>query len=596
MNILGLSFYYHDSAAALIKDGKVLGAVQEERFSRLKFDNRFPSMSVRYLLKAADLKIAGIDHVVFYEHPWKKAGRILSSYAKNFPRDAQMIPKVFRAQFGKKFWVKSAVRKELGFHGPIHFVDHHLSHAASAFYPSPFVRAAFLTADGVGEWNTTTWGTASASRLQILKHIDFPHSLGLLYSAFTYFAGFRVNSGEYKLMGLAPYGEPKYTKLILEKLIDLKADGSYQLNMDYFDFETGEGMVSEKFIKLFGREARRPELEITKDDMDLAASIQEVTEEVMLRFARRVQIETGEKYLCLAGGVALNCVANGRLLRSGLFEDIWVQPAAGDSGGALGAALYVWHKVLGHPKKEGTNFDPYLGPEYDSHAIREYLESNYIPFSEVKDIAEQTARLLADGKIIGWFSGRMEYGPRALGSRSILGHPGLPDMQKKMNLKIKFRESFRPFAPAVLEEHAAEWFEGARRSPYMMFVFPLAQEKRKKVDDKGLFGLEKLNLVRSLVPAITHVDYSARIQTVSAKDNPEFYELISEFHKLTGIPMLVNTSFNVRGEPIVCTPHEAYRCFRRTDIDYLVLGNFLIAKSDLPALSLPRKQPEYALD
>lgn len=597
MNILGLSFFYHDSAAALVQDGRILGAVQEERFTRIKFDNRFPTLSVQYLLCEAGLKPADLDRVVFYENPWKKVGRICSSYARNFPRDAAMIPNVARAQLGKKFWIKSVVHRELpGFRGAVSFVDHHISHAASAFYPSPFTHAAFLTADGVGEWDTTTWGVASEKGLEIRKRIDFPHSLGLLYSAFTNFIGFRVNSGEYKLMGLAPYGEPKYAQTILEKLIDLKPDGSYRLNMEYFDFETGDGMVTEKFAKLFGRSARQPESEVTQSDMDLARSIQEVTEEVLYRLATTVKTETGEQFLCLAGGVALNCVANGRLLRSGLFEDIWVQPAAGDAGGALGAALYYWHSRLGNPKAAGIRFDPYLGPEYRAEEIKEYLESNYIPYAEHENIALVAARLLSEGKILGWFSGRMEYGPRALGNRSILGHPGLPEMQKKINLKIKFRESFRPFAPAVLEEHSGEWFAGSRRSPYMMFTFPLAAGRRVVVEDRGKFGLEKLNLARSAVPAITHVDYSARIQTVSPIDNPKFYELIKEFYELTGIPMVVNTSFNVRGEPIVCSPHDAYRCFRRTDIDYLILGNFLIAKEDLPQFSNTLRQNEYALD
>lgn len=588
MTILGLSFFYHDAAAALLIDGKISGAVQEERFTRIKFDNRFPVLSIAHLLREAKLNIGNIDLVVFYETPWKKAGRIIASYAKNFPRDAKLIPKIFRAQFGKKFWIKSTIRRELGFRGPIKFVDHHQSHAASAFYASPFSRAAFLTADGVGERQTTTYGVADGKGLKVLKEINFPHSLGLLYSAFTYFTGFRVNSGEYKLMGLAPYGEPRYVKTILENLIALRDDGSYRLNMDYFDFETGEGMINDKFRELFGRRERKPESPVTRVDMDLARSIQEVTEEVMLRLAKTIKKETGERYLVMAGGVALNCVANGRLLSSGLFDDIWIQPAAGDAGGALGAALCAWKKPV--------QFSAFLGPEYSQQEVREYLESNYIPYTESQNIAAETARLLADGKIVGWFQGRMEYGPRALGSRSILGHPGLAEMQKKMNLKIKFRESFRPFAPAVLEERAAEWFEGSRRSPYMMFTFPLREDKRLPVDDAGKFGLEKLNLARSKVPAITHVDFSARIQTVSRTDNPGFYDLIREFHKLTGIPMVVNTSFNVRGEPIVCTPHEAFRCFARTDIDYLVLDNFLVAKEDLPMVAQAIKEEVYAAD
>ncbi len=543
-----------------------------------------PACNIEFVFERS-VTINEIDEIVYYENPGKKFGRIVRMFAATAPKNWRTFSRAIGGQLRDKLWIKKVIRRETGFRGKISWVDHHQSHAASAFYPSPFSEAAFLTLDGVGERQTTTWGTGENNRLSFLGAINFPHSLGLLYAAFTYFTGFKVNSGEYKLMGLAPYGEPKYVQMILDNLIELKPDGIFRINQDYFDYATGEKMINDKFCALFGRQPRRPESPLTQDDMDLARSIQEVTERAILRLATRVKKDTGQKNLCLAGGVALNCVANGKLLESGLFENIWIQPAAGDAGGSLGAALYHWHQILGQPnspKPTSYFFNPYLGPAYDEKAIREFLDSNYLPYSQPENLAATVAGLLAAGQVVGWFQERMEFGPRALGNRSILGHPGLPEMQNKMNLKIKFRESFRPFAPAVLEEGAAEWFEKAISSPYMLFVFPLRQEKRIKepIGTEKLFGLEKLNILRSAVPAITHVDYSARIQTVSQKTNPRFYDLIQKFYERTGLPMIVNTSFNVRGEPIVCTPEEAYRCFMRTDIDYLVLGDFLLAKKE----------------
>ncbi|MEK7208968.1 MAG: carbamoyltransferase [Patescibacteria group bacterium] len=601
MYILGLSFFYHDSSATLLRDGVVLGAVQEERFSRKKFDNGFPLQSIQFLLQLAQINIDDIDKIIYYENPLKKLVRIIRSFVATAPRNLSTFGQAMNLQLRYKLWIKRVIRRETNFRGKISYVDHHQSHAASAFYPSPFNEAAFLTLDGVGEWATTTFGQGNSRGLEFFGEIDFPHSLGLLYAAFTYFTGFKINSGEYKLMGLAPYGEPRYLQTILDNLIDLKSDGSFRINQDYFDYATGEKMINEKFCSLFKRQARKPESDLTQDDMDLARSIQEVTELAVLNIATRVKKETGQKNLCLAGGVALNCVANSRLSRTNLFENIWVQPAAGDAGGSLGAALYFWHQILGKPnlfKSSNYFFNPYLGPAYNKKVIREFLDSNYLPYSAINEIEETTARLLADGYIIGWFQGRMEFGPRALGNRSILGHPGLPDMQKKMNLKIKFRESFRPFAPAVLEERAKEWFQEAVPSPYMLFVFPVCQNKRvpEKNGEKKLFGIDKLNVLRSLVPAITHVDYSARIQTVNQKTNLRFYTLIKKFYELTGLPMIINTSFNVRNEPIVRTPEEAYRCFMRTNMDYLILEDFLLTKKEQPKKEERDWEKLYELD
>ena len=581
MVILGLSFFYHDSSATLLKDGEILGAIQEERFSRKKHDNRFPVFSIKHLLYENNLSINEIDAIVYYENPYLKFRRILYSFALHPIRGAKTFPKVLWGQLKEKLWIKRMIRKKTGFNGKIYYVKHHDSHAASAFYPSPFSESAFLTIDGVGEYNTLTYGIGKNNNLKFLGEVNFPHSLGLLYSAFTYFTGFKVNSGEYKVMGLAPYGEPKYVKLILDNLIDIKDDGTFKINMDYFDYETGEKMINEKFCRLFERETRKPESKLTQDDMDLARSIQDVIEIAVLKIGEHVKKATNQKDLCMAGGVALNCVANGKLLRSGLFENIWIQPASGDAGCSLGATLFFWHKILGNKRTQSKeNFNPYLGPEFKDEDVKEFLVSNYIPYKKEENIEKEAAKLLADGNVVGWFQGKMEFGPRALGNRSILGHPGLTDMQKKMNLKIKFRESFRPFAPAILEEHLSHWFSDAKVSPFMLLVFDIKEDKRIKTEDKNLFGIDKLNQKRSLAPAITHIDYSARVQSVSPNTNPKFYSLIKNFYNLTKMPIVVNTSFNVRGEPIVCTPEDAYRCFMRTDMDYLALGNFLIKKSD----------------
>jgi carbamoyltransferase len=484
--------------------------------------------------------------------------------------------------------MKAELQKELGFEAKILFPEHHESHAASAFFPSPFPEAAFLTVDGVGEWTTTSYGQGAGNKIQILGELHFPHSLGLLYSAFTYFTGFKVNSGEYKLMGLAPYGEPKYAGLILKELIDLKEDGSFKLNMDYFDYAVGLTMTNDRFSKLFGGPPRKPESKLTQREMDLARSVQDVTEEVMFRIAKHVRKETGLRNLCLAGGVALNCVANGRILREGVFDHIWIQPAAGDAGGALGAALATWHQYLGKPRtadgKKDSQFGSYLGPEFSSEEISRYLKSQGVPFSELREeeVSERVADLLAQDKVIGWFQGRMEFGPRALGGRSIIGDARSPRMQEVMNLKIKFRESFRPFAPSVLRERVSDYFELTEESPYMLLVAPVARSARKELstEDEKLFGLQKLLKVRSTIPAVTHVDYSARVQTVTSDHNPRFYNLLKKFEQKHGCPLIINTSFNVRGEPIVCTPEHAYLCFMRTNMDYLVLGNFLLEKTE----------------
>jgi carbamoyltransferase len=588
-NILGISAFYHDSAACLVRDGRIIAAAQEERFSRKKHDANFPKHAVAYCLKEAGLKIGEIQTVAFYEKPFLKFDRLLHSYLACSPRGIQSFLKSIPVWIKEKVWMKELIRTELGnYQGQILFPEHHESHAASAFFPSPYEEAAILTVDGVGEWATTSLGIGRGNKITIEEEMHFPHSLGLLYSAFTYYTGFRVNSGEYKLMGLAPYGEPTFAGEILGKLIDLKEDGSFKLNMKYFDFAVGLRMINREFEKLFGGEARSPETKLRQRDMDLARSIQEVTEEILFRMARHARKITGMKKLCLAGGVALNCVANGRILREGIFEDIWIQPAAGDAGGALGAALFAWHQCFDRPRNVDGIHDlqrgSYLGPSHSRDEIRDYLSKNNVPYVELSDeeLPEKIADLIASEKVIGWFQGRMEFGPRALGGHSIIGDARSTAMQETMNLKIKFRESFRPFAPSVLREEVSTYFDLDKESPYMLLVAPVAPSQRRQVskESENLFGLQKLLVVRSKIPAVTHVDFSARIQTVTPDENPVYYKVIKRFHEKYGCPVIINTSFNVRGEPVVCTPEHAYLCFMRTNMDYLVLGNFLLEKKD----------------
>ncbi|HYE33113.1 MAG TPA: carbamoyltransferase [Methylomirabilota bacterium] len=586
--ILGISAFYHDSAAALVKNGEILAAAQEERFTRKKHDAAFPHKAVEYCLKEAGMTVADLSFVAFYEKPFLKFDRILHSYLAYAPAGLNSFLKAIPIWIKEKIWMKSIIQQELGFTGKILFPEHHESHAASAFFPSPYKEAAFLTVDGVGEWTTTSFGYGEGNKIQLLGEMQFPHSLGLLYSAFTYYTGFRVNSGEYKLMGLAPYGEPRYTKEIYEHLLDLKEDGSFRLNMDYFNYGVGLTMTSEKFHKLFGGPPRKPESKLTQRDMDLARSVQDVTEEIMFRMARHVRAKTGKRKLCLAGGVALNCVANGRILREGIFDEIWIQPAAGDAGGALGAALFAWHQYLGNPRtaneKDDSQRGSYLGPAFSREETREFFKAQNVAFTELEDaeIAPRIADLIAQDKVIGWFQGRMEFGPRALGGRSIIGDARSAKMQEVMNLKIKFRESFRPFAPSVLRERVADYFELESDSPYMLLVAPIAESQKVPLPpgSDGKFGLEKLLQLRSKIPAVTHVDYSARVQTVTANYSPRYYDLIKEMEKRHGCPVIINTSFNVRGEPIVCTPEHAFMCFMRTNMDYLIVGNFLLEKKD----------------
>ena len=596
MNILGISAYYHDSAAALIKDGVIVAAAQEERFTRKKHDPSFPAHAVKWCLKDAAVSAADVDYIAFYDKPFLKFERLLETYLAFVPRGFTSFRKAMPIWIGEKLFQKDLLRKELkaidedlGEVNKLLFAEHHFSHAASAFYPSPFEEAAVLTMDGVGEWATTSAGIGRGSELSIEKEIHFPHSLGLLYSAFTYYTGFKVNSGEYKLMGLAPYGEPKYAQLILDHLIDLKNDGSFRLDLDYFDYCTGLTMTNGRFDALFGGPARAPEKELlTQHHMDLAASIQAVTEEVVLRLTRALAAETKMKNLCLAGGVALNCVANGVVLRDGHFEKIWVQPAAGDAGGAVGAALAAYHHQLRLPRAGSNDRDgmrgAYLGPAFGQSDIEKELSSAGAKFSVLTEdkLIDTAASALAQDKAVGWFQGRMEFGPRALGARSILADARSPAMQKNLNLKVKYRESFRPFAPSVLREDMADWFEMDEESPYMLMVAPVKESRQRPMSDaeRQLFGIDKLNVPRSDIPAVTHVDYSARIQTVHADTNPRYYALISRFKELTGCPVLVNTSFNVRGEPIVCTPRDAFRCFMGTSIDMLVVGDCVLRKED----------------
>lgn len=592
MNILGISAFYHDSAACLVSDGKIIAAAQQERFSRVKHDYRFPHDAIAYCLKVAELKASDIDYVAFYDKPFIKFERLLETYLSFAPRGLASFVMAMPLWLKQKLHIPDLIRKSMGYEGRIVFPEHHESHAASAFFPSPYTRAAFLTMDGVGEWTTTSFGVGQENRVQIEYELKFPHSLGLLYSAFTYFTGFKVNSGEYKVMGLAPYGTPKYVDVILKELIDIKEDGSFKLNMEHFTYPYGLTMTGSSFEKLFDGPARKPESKLTQREMDLAKSVQVVTEEVMMRTARHIHKLTGEKYLCLAGGVALNCVGNGRILREAPFQDIWIQPAAGDAGGALGAALFVWFQLLGNQRSSDDCSDQqmgsYLGPEYGEVQIREFLDSHGYPYQYLADgkLSETIADLISREKVIGWFQGRMEFGPRALGARSIIGDARSPKMQSQMNLKIKYRESFRPFAPSVLMEQVDKFFELDRPSPYMLLVADVEKKIRQKMSDEQerLWGIDKLNVVRSEIPAVTHVDYSARIQTVHKHTNPLYHEMIEAFYKKTGCPVIVNTSFNVRGEPIVMSPENAYLCFMRTEMDYLVMGPFLLDKKNQPAL------------
>ena len=593
MRILGISALYHDSAAALIEDGRIVAAAQEERFTRKKHDARFPRAAIAYCLGEAGIGLRNVDHVVFYEKPFIKFERLLETYLALAPRGFRSFRMAMPVWLREKLFQKRLLRAELRRFDPafepegrLLFAEHHQSHAASAFFASPFEEAAVLTMDGVGEWTTTSVGFGRGRSLEIMKEIHFPHSLGLLYSAFTYYTGFKVNSGEYKVMGLAPYGEPRYASLILDHLIDLKPDGSFRLDMSFFDYCTGLRMTSEKFHGLFGGPPRRPDELLTQKHMDLAASIQAVTDEVVLRISQAIAAETGAENLCLAGGVALNCVANGKVLRAGRFRRLWVQPAAGDAGGAVGAALAAYHLFKGQPRQVSPTGDgmsgAYLGPAFPQMEVESRLRALGARFTVVDDrtLLDRTVTALVDGKAVGWFQGRMEFGPRALGARSILADPRSPSMQSVLNLKVKYRESFRPFAPSVLREDLPAWFELDDDSPYMLLVAPVAKQHRREMtaDEEALFGIDKLNVPRSTIPAVTHVDYSARIQTVHHETNPRYHALLSEFKARTGCPVLVNTSFNVRGEPIVCTPEDAFRCFMGTEIDVLAIGNCYLEK------------------
>ena len=593
MNILGISAFYHDSAACLVRDGDIVAAAQEERFTRKKHDFSFPLNAIDYCLEAGKIKSESLDFIAFYDKPFVKFERILETYLAFAPHGIQSFVMAIPLWIKQKLWMKEFIKKQLGYEGKIIFPEHHESHAASAFFASPFAQAAFLTIDGVGEWTTTSYGIGRNNQINILSEIHFPHSLGLLYSAFTYYTGFKVNSGEYKVMGLAPYGRPVYRDLILSELIDLKEDGSFKLNMKYFNYCAGLTMTNRKFDKLFGGPPRKPESDVTQRDMDLACSIQDVTEKVMLRMARHIHRETKQKNLCLAGGVALNCVGNGKILREGPFDNIWIQPAAGDAGGALGAALFVWYQYLDNQRTIEGQKDfmkaSCLGPEFSSSQLLHYFETNNITYEELssEQIPVRIADLIAAQKTIGWFQGRMEFGPRALGARSIIGDARSSQMQEIMNLKIKFRESFRPFAPSVLREKAADYFNLDRESPYMMLVAPVKENIRREMtpQEQAYFGLDKLHVARSVIPAVTHVDYSARVQTVTEETNPLYYGMIKKFDEKYGTPVIINTSFNVRGEPIVCSPEDAYMCFMRTNMDYLIMGNYLLNKEKQKPLS-----------
>jgi len=611
ISILGISAFYHDSAAALVIDGKIIAASQEERFTRKKHDPSYPFNAIEFVLNFSKLKLNQIDYIVFYEKPFLKFERLLETYVAFAPKGFKSFSMSIPLWLKEKLFQKKLIFNELKRHdenfndiNKIYFSEHHLSHAASAFYPSPFKEAIILTADGVGEWGTTTVAIGKENELEILKEIRFPHSLGLLYSAFTYYTGFKVNSGEYKLMGLAPYGEPKYKKLITDNLIDIKEDGSFKLDQSYFEYSTGLKMISKKFSKLFGNKPRNPKKEkLTQFHMDIAFSIQSVTEDIMLRITNSLANEYNIKNLCLAGGVALNCVANGKILRNGKFKNIWIQPAAGDAGGSLGAALGLWHIELKNNRiiksNDGMN-GSYLGPEYSQNEVEKKLKELNANFEVLDDeqLFEKTALELSNGKTVGWFQGRAEFGPRALGNRSILGDARSENMQKILNLKVKFRESFRPFAPSIIREDLTTWFNLNCDSPYMLLVSDIASDKRREMTEKekALFGIDKLNVKRSDIPAVTHVDYSARVQTVHRETNPKYYKLISEFKKRTGCPVIVNTSFNVRGEPIVNTPEEAFRCFMGTEMDMLSIGNCYLNKENQDKSLKKDHKIKYKLD
>ena len=604
MRVLGISAFYHDAAAALVDEGRIIAAAQEERFTRKRHDAEFPAQAIAYCLEEAGYAIEDLDHVVFYDKPFLKFERLLETYVPLAPRGFRSFKLALPVWLREKLFQRSLLQKELAKFSDqfdaankLLFCEHHVSHAASAFFPSPFEKAAVLTMDGVGEWATTSVAVGDGNRLNIIQEIHFPHSLGLLYSAFTYYLGFKVNSGEYKMMGLAPYGQPKYVQLILDHLIDLKPDGSFRLNMTYFDYCTGLTMTNQQFSRLFGEPVRTPADHLTSFHMDVAASIQAVLDEVVIRLARGIAKQTGERNICLAGGVALNCVTNGKLHREGIFSDIWVQPAAGDAGGAVGAALAATHIFAQHSRHisriDGMS-GALLGPDFSQPEIERRLTEAGARFSSVSfdEMIQTTARCLAQQDAVGWFQGRMEFGPRSLGARSILGDPRSPKMQQTLNLKVKYRESFRPFAPAVLREDVAEWFEFNADSPYMLIVAGVRQDKRRAMApaEQDLFGIDKLNIVRSEIPAVTHVDYSARLQTVDAASNPIFHRLLVQFKDITGCPVLVNTSFNVRGEPIVCTPEDAFRCFMGNELDVLVVGNCILKKQDQD----PRLKQDYS--
>ena len=612
MYILGVSAFYHDSAACLLKDGDILAAAQEERFTRKKHDAGFPRYAIEYCLKEAGISANEVANVVFYEKPFVKFERLLETYLAFAPKGFTSFAKAMPVWVKDKLFQKSLLTKEftktlggdINWHERLLFSEHHLSHAASAFYPSPFESAAVLTLDGVGEWTTTSLALGKGKNLKVVKEIHFPHSLGLLYSAFTYYTGFKVNSGEYKVMGLAPYGEPKYADLIKEKLIKVAEDGSFQLDMSYFDYATGLKMTNKKFDALFGGPPRTSETDLTQREMDLAASVQKVTEDIIVQIAKRIAKETGSRNLCLAGGVALNCVANGILLREKIFDNIWIQPAAGDAGGALGAALSAWY--LHHAKERSVSSErdsmkgAYLGPEFTDDEIEAELSACGARFKKLSEseLIEQVATALADEKAVGWMQGRMEFGPRALGGRSIISDPRSPVMQKQLNLKVKYRESFRPFAPSVLREDVGDWFEHDADSPYMLLVADVQKNKRRSMtaEEEALFGIDKLNVPRSSVPAITHVDYSARIQTVHGDTNPRYHSVISKFKEKTGCPLVVNTSFNVRGEPIICTPTDAFKCFMGTELDVLAVGDYLLLKEEQDEGLKENYEERYDLD
>jgi carbamoyltransferase len=636
--ILGLSAFYHDSAACLVFDGEIVAAAQEERFTRVKHDHGFPSNAIRYCLKEAGVPVEALDLVGFYDKPVVKFERLLETYVDYAPRGFSSFLEAMPLWMKQKLWLPEVIRTELatiagaedakaakklgaGYPWRVCFGDHHESHAASAFYPSPFEEAAILTMDGVGEWATSSMGFGRGNEITLLKELRFPDSLGLLYSAFTYYTGFKVNSGEYKVMGLAPYGEPKYIALMKEKLVEIREDGSLRMNQEYFGYSESLRMTNAAFDRLLGGPPREPETKLTQRELDLARSIQEIAEEVMLKMVRFAAKETGLKKLCMAGGVALNCVGNGRILREGPFEEIWIQPAAGDAGGAVGIALALWHRYLGKPRaspEELGTWEPrsrrnggppkyadgmkgaYLGPKHSEKEIETFLTARKLPYRRVEreDLPAEVARLLASEKVVGLHQGRMEFGPRALGGRSIIGDARSPKMQSIMNLKIKFRESFRPFAPSVMREHVAEWFEMDADSPYMLLVADVAAKRRRKMtpEEESLWGIEKLNVSRSEIPAVTHVDYSARIQTVRRDTNPVYWDILEAFRRETGCAVIVNTSFNVRGEPIVCTPEDSYRCFMRTEMDNLVLENFILDKAGQPKLDDTDWRKGFALD